>query len=192
MDRQNPSIVGGSVDGAVLAIPVRMKNRIAPSRVGALRSLSRVVRGLAEGSLVVLGFGLAMLVIGTPLALLTRGIHEGLSWLVALRGGTSALVEAFVSVSSVLGTVIVIAVFVRLLVAFFEWRRRFVIGSESGTEAAERHESRGTGQSDFASTACVVDVHWRGGPMTRRSTSELSAILTISVAGTPAFTTTST
>ena len=83
---------------------------------------------------------------------------------------------------AVVGTVIVIAVFVRLLVAFFEWRRRFrgrgsqwsgredaaecsrdcrgrvmvprryhelqdsresiVTGSESGTEAAERRESR--------------------------------------------------
>jgi hypothetical protein len=48
-----------------------------------------------------------------------------------------------------------------------------------------------TGQSDFAKTASVVDVHWRGGPMTRTSTSDVSVTLTISVAGTPCLTTTS-
>ena len=111
---------GGSVSGAVLAIVIGMDNRTATSRVGALRSFIRVVRGFAEGSLVVLGFALAILLIGTPLALLARGVHEGLSWLVALRGETSALVEAFVSVSTVLGTVILVAVFVRLLVAILQ------------------------------------------------------------------------
>ena len=90
-----------------------------------MKSFLRVVRGFAEASLVVLGFALAILLIGTPLALLARGVHEGLSWLVALRGETSALMEAFVSVSTVLGTVILVDVFVRLLVAFFNWRRRF-------------------------------------------------------------------
>ena len=85
----------------------------------------RGIRGLRGRSLVVLGFRLAILLIGTPLALLARGVHEGLSWLVALRGETSALTEAFVSVFTVLGTVILVAVFVRLLVGFFNWRRRF-------------------------------------------------------------------
>ena len=116
---------GGSVNGAVLAMVVGMDNRTATSRVAGLTSFMRVIRGFAEGSLVVLGFALAILLIGTPLALLARGVHEGLSWLVALRGETSALMEAFVSVSSVLGTVILVAVFVRLLVGFFNWRRRF-------------------------------------------------------------------
>ena len=45
--------------------------------------------------------------------------------------------------------------------------------------------------SDLAKTACVVDVHWRGGPIRRSSTFEVSAILTISVAGIPGLTTTS-
>ena len=102
-----------------------MDNRTATSRVGALRSFIRVVREFAEGSLVVLGFALAILLIGTPLALLARGVHEGLSWLVAFRGETSALMDALVSVSGLLGTVILVAVFVRLLVGFFDWRRRF-------------------------------------------------------------------
>ena len=48
-----------------------------------------------------------------------------------------------------------------------------------------------TGQSDLARTASVVDVHWRGGPIRRMSTCEVSATLTISVAGTPGLTTTS-
>ena len=74
----------GSVSGAVLAIVIGMDNRTATSRVGALKSFVRVVRGFAEGSLIVLGFALAILLIGTPLALVARGVHEGLSWLVAL------------------------------------------------------------------------------------------------------------
>src|SRR5688572_12491198 len=49
-----------------------------------------------------------------------------------------------------------------------------------------------TGQSDLARTASVVDVHWRGGPISRMSTFEVSATLAISVAGTPGLTTTST
>ena len=101
-----------------------MDNRTSTSRVAGLTSFIRVIRGFAEGSLVVLGFALAILLIGTPLALLARGVHEGLSWLVALRGETSALTEAFVSVSSVVGTVILVAVLVRLLIGFFNWRRR--------------------------------------------------------------------
>ena len=129
-----------------------MDNRTATSRFGVLRSFIRVVRGFAEGSLVVLGFALAILLIGAPLAVLARAVHEGLSWLFALAVETSAPIEALVSASSVLGTVILVAVFVRLLVGFFHWRRKFrphgsagrspLTRSEPGTEAAERHESR--------------------------------------------------
>jgi hypothetical protein len=115
-----------------------MDNRISTSKAGAMKSFIRVVRGFAEGSLVVLGFALAILLIGTPLALLARGVHEGLSWLVALRGEASALMEAFVSVSTVLVTVTLVAVFVRLLVAFFNWRRRFRTGRSSGGGAKTR------------------------------------------------------
>ena len=43
----------------------------------------------------------------------------------------------------------------------------------------------------MAKTACVVDVHWRGGPISRMSTFDVSATLTISVAGTPGLTTSS-
>jgi hypothetical protein len=117
---------------------VGMDNRTATSRIGVLRSFIRVVRGFAEGSLVVLAFGLAILLVGTPLALLARGVHEALSWLVALRGETSALMEALVSVSSFLGTVILVAAFVRLIVGFFDWRRRFRASGRSGRAAKTR------------------------------------------------------
>ena len=96
----------------------------------------RVIRGFAEGSLAALGFALAILLLGTPLALLARGVHEGLSWLVRLRGETSALMEAFVSVSSVLGTVILVAVFVRLLVGFFNWRRRYRVRASTSASTS--------------------------------------------------------
>jgi hypothetical protein len=126
------------VNGAVLAIVVGMNNRTATPRVDGLRSFLRVIRGFAEGSLVVLGFVLAILLIGTPLALLARGVHEGVSWLVAVRGGTSALIEPFVSISTFLGTVILAAGFVRLLVGFFNWRRRYRAGVSSGRPAKTR------------------------------------------------------
>jgi hypothetical protein len=109
-----------------------MDNRTAISRVGALKSFVRVVRGFAEASLVVPGFALAILLIGTPLALVARGVHDALSWLVALRGETSALTEAFIPVSSVIGTIILAAVLVRLLVGFFNWRRRFRVRGSRG------------------------------------------------------------
>jgi hypothetical protein len=125
-----------------------MDNRTSTStsRVAGLTSLIRVIRAFAEGSLVALGFGLAILLIGTPLALLARGVHEGLSWLVRLRGETSALMDAFVSVSSVVGTVILIAVFVRLVVGFLNWRRRCRARVSSGRTAntrLNRHEIAG-------------------------------------------------
>jgi hypothetical protein len=52
--------------------------------VTGLTSFLRVIRGFAEGSLVVLGFALAIVLIGSPLALLARGVHEALSWLIAM------------------------------------------------------------------------------------------------------------
>lgn len=94
-----------------------------------------VIRGFAEASVVALAFVLAVLAIGTPFALLARGVHEGLSWLARLSGETSALMEALVSVASVLGTILVVAVLVRVLARFFQWRRRFRARA-SGTRPA--------------------------------------------------------
>jgi hypothetical protein len=92
-----------SVNGVILAIVRGMDNRTGTARNSALTSLVRVIRGFAEGSLVALGFAVAILLIGTPLALFVRGLHEGLSWLVRLSGDTSALMEGLVSISSVAG-----------------------------------------------------------------------------------------
>jgi hypothetical protein len=47
-------------------------------------SFVRLVRAVAEGSLVVLGFAAAILLIGSPLALLARILHEGVSLIAAL------------------------------------------------------------------------------------------------------------
>ena len=137
---------GGLVNGANLAMVVGMDNRTATRKVDGL-SFMRVIRGFAEGALVALGFALAILLIGTPLALLARGVHEGLSWLVRLRGETSALMEALVTVSSVLGTVILVAVFVRLLVGFSNWRRRFRARGRSGRAANARSNPHKTARA---------------------------------------------
>src|SRR3954467_852786 len=130
------------LDGAVLAMALGLNNRTAMPRVDGLRSFLRVLRGFAEGSLVALGFALAILLIGTPLALLAQGVHEGVSWLVASRGETSALSEAFVSASSIVGTVILVGVLVRLLVGFFSWRRRYRARVLSGRPAKTRLDPR--------------------------------------------------
>ena len=102
-----------------------MTNRPATRQRGATASFVRVVRGFAEASLVALAFACAILLIGLPIALIVRGLHEALSWLVARPGTMSALVEAFVSVSSVTGGVVVTAVLARLLVRLFHWRNTF-------------------------------------------------------------------
>jgi len=132
---------GGSGDGAVLAIVLRMNNRTANRRVDSLRSLLRVSRGFAEGSMVALGFGLAILLIGTPLALLVRGVHDGLSWLVGLGGEPTVLMDAVVYFSSMVGTVILVALLFRLLVGFLHWRRRFRARVSSGRTADTRVNS---------------------------------------------------
>ena len=41
----------------------------------------RLVRELAEASLLVIAFAVAILVVGTPIALAVRALHEILSWL---------------------------------------------------------------------------------------------------------------
>lgn len=88
-------------------------------------SFHRVMRGFAEASLVVVAVAFAIVLIGIPIALIVRGLHEGLSWLVRLGGGMSAPVQALVSVSSVAGGLVIAAVLGRLLVRFFHWRHTF-------------------------------------------------------------------
>lgn len=113
-----------------------MNNRTSTHRLAALKSFVGVIRGFAEGSVVALGFALAILAIGTPIVLLVRGLHDGVSWLVRLPAETSALVDAIIPVSSVVGSLVVATVFVRLLVGFFNWRRR-LRGRVVGGRAAD-------------------------------------------------------
>lgn len=56
--------------------------RNSQSTVAGLASFGRVMRGVVEASVVTLGFGLTILLIGTPLALVARGVREAV---VALR-----------------------------------------------------------------------------------------------------------
>jgi hypothetical protein len=97
-----------------------MDNRTATR----LTSLFRVIRAFAEASVVAFGFAFAILALGTPIVLIIRSLHEGLSWLARLVGDHSRVAEALASVSSLAGALILVAVFIRLLVRFLHWRRR--------------------------------------------------------------------
>ena len=55
------------------------KQRAAPRRWSRLL---RLVRELAEASVVVIAFAVAILVVGTPIALAVRALHDIASWLV--------------------------------------------------------------------------------------------------------------
>src|SRR4029079_15580087 len=59
----------------------------------------------------------------------------------------------------------------------------------SGYGSGRASWATSAGHSDFAKTACVVEVHWRGGPITSTTACEISATFTISVAGAPCLTT---
>jgi hypothetical protein len=74
-------------------------------------------------------------------------VHDVLSWLAQSRGETSALIDAFVSVATVVVSVIVVAAGVRLLVGFFNWRRRLRTRGSSRNGAAARSIPHGTGRA---------------------------------------------
>jgi len=129
--------------GASLAIILRMDN----TNTRSLTAFLRVIRAFAEGSVVAFGFALAILAVGMPIVLSIRGLYEGLSWLTRLVGGSSAFVDAIVSVSSVAGGVILTVVFIKLLVRFFHWRRRFRTVVMTGHAATARVDQRDIAQA---------------------------------------------
>ena len=112
-------------DGSAFAIVLCMNNKRAIRHRDATTAFIRVIRGFAEASLVALAFAVAIVLIGMPVTLIVRGLHEGLSWLVRLGGEMSGVIDAVVSVSSVAGGLVIAAVFARLLVRIFHWRRTF-------------------------------------------------------------------
>ena len=108
-----------------------------------MRAFVRVIRGVAEASLAAVGFALAILLVGAPFALLVRGVHESLSWLVRLRGDVSPLGEAIVAASSVAAAIVLVVAFARGVSKFLNWRREFrarMIGELDRSAAPELEE----------------------------------------------------
>ena len=111
-----------------------MRNNAAIDRNGVLASFVRVIWAFAGASLIALAFGFAILLIGLPIALSVRVVHESLSWLVRWRGEVGAAAEALVSVASVLGGIVLTAAFARALVGIFRSRR--ALGGEARSRNA--------------------------------------------------------
>jgi hypothetical protein len=86
-------------------------------------SFGRVVRAFVEASLVALAFGVAILLVGAPIALLARALHGGLSW---LAGGTplSPSGEALVAAATIVVGLVLAGALVRALVGLRDRRAR--------------------------------------------------------------------
>jgi hypothetical protein len=124
---------------------------IETRRQDAITSFARVIRGFAEASLVAFGFAFAILLIGIPVALIVRTLHEGLSWVARLHGDLSAPLGALVGVSTVAAGAVLIIVFVKLLVPFPDWRPRFrggVVDKQIDDTRLDLHGSAGTAWTD--------------------------------------------
>jgi len=114
-----------------------MRNNAAIHHNTGLASLLQGVRAFAEVSVVVLAFGFAIFLIGLPLVLGVRVVHESLSWLARSGGQMSPVAEALVSVASVGGGIVLTIVLARVLVGFFRWRGALRRGSRASDPAAE-------------------------------------------------------
>jgi hypothetical protein len=101
-----------------------VRNEAAAHRNGGIASLVRVVRAFAEASVVMLAFVFAILLVGLPIAMSVRAVHEGLSWLARRGGEMGAATEVLVSGASVVGGIIATAAFARVLVGLFRWNGR--------------------------------------------------------------------
>jgi hypothetical protein len=95
-------------------------------------SFVRVIRGFAEASLAVLAFAFAILLIGIPVALIVRGVHEGVGWLARIGGEMSALVEALVSVFGLAGGLVTALLVAVLVVRFSHWLGTLRVRAISG------------------------------------------------------------
>ena len=110
------------MDGLYVAIPFGMTNSAAIHRNRGIASVVRVVRAFAEASLIALAFGLAILVIGAPMAFTVRIVHDGLTWHARSGGELGAAAGALVTVASIAGGAMLTAAFARVLGGFFRWR----------------------------------------------------------------------
>jgi hypothetical protein len=115
-------VISAAENGSHLAVVLSMRNKAAVDPDTGFNSFMRSSRAFAGASLVALAFGFAVFLIGLPLALGVRVVHEGLSWLARLGGETGPVAEALVSIASVVGGIMLTVVFARALIAFFRWR----------------------------------------------------------------------
>jgi hypothetical protein len=107
-----------ATNGSGLAILFGMRTKTAAHRHTGIVSFLRGVRAFVEASLVVLAFGITILLIGLPIALSVRLVHESFSWLARLGGEMGLITDAVVSIAAVVGGVILTAVFASALVGF--------------------------------------------------------------------------
>lgn len=117
---------------------------MVPSRdLRGMDSFRTGLRTIAEASLVAtLGLPVAVLLIGTPIALLVRTLYEGLSWLTRSGNMTGPFIEAVVAVASAAGGVFLFALSARFFVGLF-WQRRArrhgMKGSDKATQKSLGH-----------------------------------------------------
>jgi hypothetical protein len=105
-----------------------------------MESFGAGLRTIAEASLVAaLGLPVAVLLIGTPIVLLVRTLHEGLSWLTRAGDMTGPFIEAIVAVASSVGGVLLFALSARFFVRLFWQRRASRHGLRAATVPARTH-----------------------------------------------------
>ena len=103
-------------------------------------SLTRIIARLVGVSLVSVGFGLAVLLIGWPLAASLWLAHEGVAWIARVNGQTHPLSEVLVSIVSTVAGLLLTAFLARML--FESVRRR--IQRDRRVGAVRRRREQGT------------------------------------------------
>jgi len=101
-----------------------MRNKAAIHPNTRIAAFVRGVREFAEASVVALVLGFVIFLIGVPLALGVRVVHESLSRLARLGGEIGPVAEAMVAVPGVVGGLMLTVIFAGTLVGFFRWRGR--------------------------------------------------------------------
>jgi hypothetical protein len=108
-----------------------------------MASFAPGLRAIAEASLVAaLGLPVAVLLIGTLIALLVRTLHEGLSWLTRSGDVTGPFIEGLVAVASAVGGVLLFALSAQFFVRLFWQRRAGRDGMKSSDSTSEKLLSR--------------------------------------------------
>jgi len=86
----------------------------------ALTSFTRGARAIGVASLLAaVALPAVVLLLGAPLALLVRTLHEGLSWLTRAGGMTSPFIEASIAFASAVSGLALFALSARVLLRFY-------------------------------------------------------------------------